>query len=316
MKLTWSYRSAIALALMGFLALTISGGWLILQPFDPALLEKYGSFVGGFIGSLFTLAGFLLLFEAIVLQQRLFEKQQFESKFFELLKIHRENVSELKKRIPIRGDKYEEGRRVFVQMRKEFGEIIGIVREHESTLPQRLTEREVVNLAYLIFFYGVSETLFNKGQNQTTMLREKLRHSKYPQTLVDNVINTCCGCMDEENQYIRFNGNQLRLGHYFRHLFQTVKYVDQSVILKQEEKYFYLKTLRAQLSAHEQLILFYSVVSEIGKAWIEPVNYIVRYRLIKNIPLESGFTYHLNPGNYFQIKYEDESSLRTYMPAS
>jgi hypothetical protein len=313
MKRTLSYTLAIILVCIGFVALTVSVIWLVLQPFDPALLEKYGSFVGGFIGSLFSLAGFLLLFEAITLQQRLFEKQQFESKFFDLLKMHRENVSEMKKRIPIKGDKYEEGRRVFVLMRKEFGEIIGIVRESEKKLNISVGETKAVNLAYLIFFYGVSETLFNKGQNQTSLLREKLENSSYDKVFLESVIQACCLCMDEENQYIRFNGNQVRLGHYYRHLFQVVKFVDQSSILQPKEKYFYLKTLRAQLSAHEQLILFYSVVSDIGRPWITPINYISQYRLIKNVPLEKGFTYDINPSNYFNIRYEDETFVRTKM---
>lgn len=307
MKLSWSYTLAIVLAILGFVFLASSAVWVFVQPFDPSLFEKYGSFVGGFIGSLFSLAGFLLLFEAIIQQQKMFEKQQFESKFFDLLKIHRENLSELKKRIPIKGNKYEEGRRVFVMMRKEFGEIIGIVREQQQKLNVSLSEIQTVNLSYLIFFYGVSETLFNKGQNQTSMLREKLENSTYDKVLLDSVIQACCQCMDEENQYIRFNGNQVRLGHYYRHLFQVVKFVDQSTIIKPAEKYFYLKTLRAQLSAHEQLILFYSVVSDIGKPWITPVNYIARYRLIKNVPLEKGFTYEINPSNYFSIGYEESS---------
>lgn len=307
MKSNWSYYAAIMLAVFGFLLLILSGLWVFLQPFDPSLFEKFGSFTGGFIGSIFSLAGFLLLFEAIVLQQRLFEKQQFESKFFDLLKIHRENVSEMKKRIPIKGDKYEEGRRVFVLMRKDFGEIIEIVRQQQSASNIKLSEKDIVHLSYLIFFYGVSETLFTKGQNQTSMLREKLEKSIYPAHFVDAVIEQCCQCLDEEGQYIRFNGNQARLGHYYRHLFQTVKFIDQSPILSHGEKYFYSKTLRAQLSAHEQLILFYSVLSEVGKAWLSPVDYITKYRLIKNVPLEKGFTYGVNPSSYFTITYEEEN---------
>lgn len=212
MKLTWTYLSALVIATTGFIGLLVCGIIMLINPFDLAILEKYGSFVGGFIGSLFSMAGFLLLFEAIIQQQKMFEKQQFESKFFDLLKIHRENVVELKKSIPIRGDKYEEGRRVFVLMRKEFGEIIGIVRESQQKLNISLEETKTVNLAYLIFFYGVSETIFNKGQNQTSMLREKLENSAFDKAFLDAVIQTCCQCMDEENQYIRFNGNQARLG--------------------------------------------------------------------------------------------------------
>jgi Putative phage abortive infection protein len=92
-----------------------------------------------------------------------------------------------------------------------------------------------------------------------------------------------------------------------------VKFVDQSKIINDQEKYFYLKTLRAQLSAHEQLILFYSALSEIGKPWVAPINYIARYRLIKNVPLENGFTYGINPASYFAIGYEEDSTVRARM---
>lgn len=314
MRLSWTYVAAIIIAVIAFVGLVICTVLIFTSPFDLAALEKYGSFVGGFIGSLFSMAGFLLLFEAIVQQQRIFEKQQFESKFFDLLKIHRENMSEMRKRIPIKGDKYEEGRRVFVLMRKEFGELIEIVRNLNAQEPKPLPEKEVANLAYLVFYFGVSETLFNKGQNQTTILREKLLTANHNEAFVNKLIDTCSQYMDEENQYIKFNGNQARLGHYFRHLFQVVKFVDQSKIVNESEKYFYLKTLRAQLSSHEQLLLFYSVISEIGRSWLEPVNYISKYRLIKNLPLERGFTYNVNPADYFNIQYEDaESPYRTKM---
>lgn len=304
MKLTWTYISALVIAAAGFLGLIVCGIIIIINPIDLAILEKYGSFAGGFIGSLFSMAGFLLLFEAIIQQQRMFERQQFESKYFDLLKIHRDNTAELRKRLPIKGDKYEEGRRVFVLMRKEFGEILGIIRDEHQRQALALQDQQLVNLAYLIFFYGVSETLFTKGQNKTSLLRERLEHAHYPLPFVDAVIHSCCQCLDEENMYIRFNGNQARLGHYFRHLFQMIKFVDQSSIINDSDKDTYIKTLRAQLSAHEQLILFYSAISEIGKAWSSPVNYISKYQLIRNVPLEKGFNYQVNPKDYFTIEFQ------------
>ena len=55
-------------------------------------------------------------------------------------------------------------------------------------------------------------------------------------------------------------GHLRRLGHYIRHLFQTVKFVDDqpNEIISMEDKYSYVSNLRAQLSAHEQILLFYN----------------------------------------------------------
>jgi hypothetical protein len=308
MKLSWSYIVALILALIGFIVMLITIYLIKLQNFDINIIGQYGSFSSGFIGSLFSLAGFLLLFETLIQQQKLFNKQQFESKFFDLLKLSRENMVQLKKRLPIKGDKYEEGRRVFVELRKEFGEIYHIVKRINSTLESKIEEKDMVNISYLTLNYGVSETIFGEGQNPTSMLLNRLKYFSYDNVLCNKLVEECRKCMDEEGKYMKFNGNLSRLSHYFRHLFQTIKFVDNSKFLTEKEKYFYIKTLRAQLSTHEQLILFYNSLSILGNNWTKNPDLISKYKLIKNIPLENGFTYGINPKKYFQMDYEFEES--------
>lgn len=92
-KATW-YNGAIALIGVGFLLLlffTFYGNFINGKTFDPDLLSKYGGFIGGFIGSLFSLAGAFLLFENLKQQS----KQQFENIFFQYLNFHNENVKSL-----------------------------------------------------------------------------------------------------------------------------------------------------------------------------------------------------------------------------
>ncbi|WP_298717098.1 putative phage abortive infection protein, partial [Chitinophaga sp.] len=103
--------------------------------------------------------------------------------------------------------------------------------------------------------------------------------------------------------YVKYyGGHQFRLGHYFRHLFQTVKYVDEQPFLKYKDKYGYIKTLRAQLSTYEQALLFLNSLSIIGRIWeyspeykksnlklidsVRKLNkqFITKYNLIKNLP--------------------------------
>lgn len=95
-----------------------------------------------------------------------------------------------------------------------------------------------------------------------------------------------------------YGGHQFRLGHYYRHLFQTVKFIDEEKHLTYNEKYKYVKILRGQLSNYEQIIFFLNSISQIGRTWelenkLNPKNslldnnhLITKYELIKNIPHE------------------------------
>jgi hypothetical protein len=124
-----------------------------------------------------------------------------------------------------------------------------------------------------------------------------------------------------DNEFSKYyGGHQHRLGHYFRHLFQSYKYLNYHPDLTDKEKYFYGKTLRAQLSTYEQALLFINSISNLGMKWEltpevnlktaskEDVNkskLITRYNLIKNLP-----GYHLSGLRYKtyypNVKYETE----------
>ncbi|HUC82855.1 MAG TPA: putative phage abortive infection protein [Flavisolibacter sp.] len=98
------------------------------------------------------------------------------------------------------------------------------------------------------------------------------------------------------NYYKYYGGHQFRLGHYFRHLFQTVTYINESRLLSYCDKYANIKLLRGQLSTYEQLIIFINSVSSLGRVWEletkkDPskafeINeqLITKYNLIKNVP--------------------------------
>ena len=74
----------------------------IKTPIDLENASKIGDFIGGFVGVIFTLVGVILLFETLVLQRKeltdsrkVFERQQFENKFFSLLNLYQEILSTL-----------------------------------------------------------------------------------------------------------------------------------------------------------------------------------------------------------------------------
>lgn len=73
--------------------------------------------------------------------------------------------------------------------------------------------------------------------------------------------------------------HQADLGHYFRHLYRIVKFVDESAV---ENKHIYTGLVRSQLSAYEQVLLFYNCLSSLGKRKFKPL--VEKYAMLENMP--------------------------------
>lgn len=273
-------------------------------------LEKWtiksniGSFVGGIVGSLFSLSGFLLIYLTFLSQKQSFEKERFESKFFDLLKLHRENVNELNI-----GDRVY-GRKCFVQMHNEFKCIYNhVILYNESYSIDKIKmfdhDLEIADFCFKVFFFGVGyhseiQLFAFLNDEQKTFYRNFLKdrlssiqrnYDEFRRINKDDRFywaKPISGDNDEftmETDYYPFDGHSVRLGHYYRHLYQIVKFVDkQKKLLPFKERYFYLKTLRAQLSNHEQLMLYYDSLSQFGYAWHHK-KYFITYSFLKNLPL-------------------------------
>jgi len=83
---------------------------------DEALEAKahFGDFIGGVIGTIFSLAGVIMLFLTLKKQQEDGVRSSFQNHFYEMLKFHRENVKEVEYR------KFENGKENVFQSRKVF----------------------------------------------------------------------------------------------------------------------------------------------------------------------------------------------------
>lgn len=250
-------------------------------------------------------------------QERNRLKDKIESRFFELLKIQRENVSDFH-------SKGKSGRSVVIDIYDEFNELFELIKLWYTFEKSELTNKTDWNkrcceIAYLILFFGLgnktTESLLvsikSIIQNDTFYENEFYRFAL--KGMVDNHIKRReenKAKLKIEKQYLDHDGHQSRLGHYFRHLFQTIKFIDSqpNSLLSYREKYIYVKTLRAQLSNHEQAIFFYNSLTYLGKSWEKGENkddkkLITKYNLIKNIP--KGFTGTIDPKNYYpNIYYE------------
>lgn len=200
--------------------------------------------------------------------------QHFENKYFELIKMHRDNVAELSLHA-------ESGRKIFVLLIRELRCAHEEVRHVAQKLNYALTKEQEMHIAYYCLFFGV-------GQNSSRMLKKSLSEfdPAYTEALERRLTDPTTKDRvrkAREFQYTPFEGHQSRLGHYYRHLYQMIRFVDEQKV--SARKYEYVKTIRAQLSTHEQALLLVNSLTPIGRNWWRK-KYIVKYRLVQNIPEE------------------------------
>lgn len=339
------------------------------------------TFFGGVIGTLFSSMGFVLIYlsfqsqtESQKDQKQQFLESQIETRFIELIKLHKENLNSLSfegengqkvvdKIISQFESCYKEIKTFFDAKTVEEIYKTEYLRQGKIILGSRteidLKQFANIDVAYSIVFYGTSEddlkslrkllklnykdlfieNILNyislKGKEADT-LNKWIAIQKANPTADD--INLLLGLLtngissenmfksileqkleellriDKINKF--YGGHQYKLGHYFRHLFQTVKYINENENLDYMQKYAYIKMLRAQISTIEQYLIFYNSLSFMGRAWelqhskkdmnAQEINccLFTKYNLIKNTPdpLQCG---DINLKDYYpHISYE------------
>jgi hypothetical protein len=261
---------------------------------------QLGDFVGGFVGAGFSLIGIVLLIRTLVEQRTSSNIQSFENKYFELLKLHRDNVTE----IDLPG---ASGRKLFVVLLRELRAAHDILDDVASERSIALSPSQRLHIAYYCVFFGV-------GPNSSRMLKQAL--SEFQEDLIEalesrlNDESTKAEVRDRLRlQFTPFEGHQSRLGHYYRHLYQMVKYVHRQSL--DIDKYEHVKTVRAQLSTHEQAMLLINSLTPMGRVWWKE-ELIKTYRLVQNLPRQffdpSGEidTKALFPRGYFEWEERPE----------
>lgn len=305
-----NFNLALSLKFIGiaFIALILFMFPLFFSSYTIEKMGSIGDLFGGIFNPIVAIAAALLTFLAFYVQykandevRKQFEIQQFESQFYEMVRLHRANIDEMEI------DDRLKGRKCFVRMFYEFKyvylSLYSIHNAHRANHDWHYEKSELSNISYLVFFYGIGSVsnrvvyklIDDKYHPIVKLLIEYLEtgarsewersgEGTYPEVSINNEDNDTIFIF--EMFYYPFDGHNTRLGHYYRHLYQTVSFVVNSkIITDRDEQYNYLKLLRAQLSNHEQLLLYYNSLTSFGKGWIDN-GYFTNYKMIKNIPLE------------------------------
>lgn len=253
-------------------------------PIDHQAFGTYGDFIGGVIGTLFAAIAVFYAVKTYIKDKDKREREKIGNHFYTMLAKHNEYSYYLIEN--------EEG--YFSKQIKLFHSVL---ESCERNLKIDRSKKGILNLSYLYFFYG-----------------EYLQLNTIENKPKPNVINKM-NCYFQNNN-ILFEGASKKLAIYFRQLYQIVAYIDSQTILSYDEKYNYIKSLRAALSNEEQYLLFINSLSSLGDVWESVPNdkndkLITKYNLIKNIPLNFPRIFGNNDfeDEYSRILYEyNESS--------
>lgn len=387
LKLAWKLVAIGAIILIYFLVKVIFDDfWIWGNTTDFSVTGQVGDFIGGVVGTMFALAGTLLIFLTFKAQTKQNKRESFESAFFQMINLHSQNVNQMNY-TKSNGTELETAnhRKVFRLIFNEFLECFREVKKFSNSkeledyiLPAEiirlqkiitdnnskisLLELALVDISYCIIFFGL-------GEEGEILLRGRFKNkynSKYYYKLLRylklkpkrenkkrwrvwkflmNLDFKKFKYVNEEFYFYRkhnnikslslagrllvykeeypkyYGGHQHRLGHYFRHLFQSYKYLNYHEDLTDDEKYFYGKTLRAQLSTYEQALIFINSISSLGRKWEftpefellklnenkENCKLITRYNLMKNLPGRHFFGLYYRTF-YPKVKYEFEET--------
>lgn len=288
-KCIWYSILAIIIASVSYLTLILLRHYFPkFHLFSISNFGLFGDFVGGVIGTIVAVIAALYIIKTYKKQIEQGNKQSFEKAFMLMLELHRQNVHEIE--ITINSNEKLSGKRVFKNL---VDELRLLYEDVYSTIEQLVpsddryqkwsdvSERKKLahELSYGYFFYDIDSYFLTIDKNDILYdLCEAVRSNiKNEHPLKSDIL------------YLQ---RHAILGHYYRHLFNMVNWVDSSKAIKTEEKQKYCKLIRSQLSDYEEILLYYNTLSFLGKEWNEPLgktdtkemNLICKYRLLKNCP--------------------------------
>jgi len=248
-------------------------GWKLPWGYDnkTALIgDSMGGTLGpiiGFIGVILTFLAFYIQYDANKVQREALFTEQFESKFFELLRLHRENVDRIKYRS-------DQGLYALKEMSLELLECCKRIRKCDDKL--LLTDKGAATIGFHYFYSGVNllskkhiEDLMNPDDDEDW--RILLRKIK---TSLDTWVT------DEGSSVIVDQESRLEI--YFNHILHVMSFLHkQTDKLREEEKIFFVETFTSQLTSREITLLLHYALSEKEDKWIKPNNYVKEFGLIE-----------------------------------
>jgi len=172
---------------------------------------------------------------------------------------HRENINNLKYRDPrFKDEKYREGSEVITVIYYEVCTLLEDILKNIE-LKEKKEQIDAIDFVFQCVFYGA-------GGEGIQILEKRFSSSPFFD-MVDFKERKAKYSSYKFKQDVFYSGHVRRLGHYFRNIYQAVKYVEDQPFLTERQKYEYIAHFRAQMTVYEQSIFFFNSVSRLGNVW-------------------------------------------------
>lgn len=308
-KITYGFGIAgvLTLVVTTFLFLT-NCSFDTAQTLNTVVFNDYGSFLAGSAGLLFNIATTILVYltyqtqkvelkeakdevqasrEALELQARTTQLQQFENTFFNLLSNHREVLKSLQETW-IRYDSLDEEKTF--ESKKLIDITVDLIKKIIGGLEIRNPNNVFPESSDLQYDGYIPIILHNSLKQDFDFDFDFDKKASYISELLMISKSKLANPEGLPSIYEKiYKPNRSSLGHYFRNLFHLIKFVDEykgfnTLNSEPEEiaclKYKYVRLIRAQLSNNELILLALNSITSFGKEFIPFIN---NYKLLKNV---------------------------------
>lgn len=265
---------ALAVVLIGIFIFIYYGSWKKTVVLDESKMGQFGDFIGGIAGTLVALVGIILYYVALTEQRKEIKINQ-QALNLQITALNNQ-VSEFQ----AQKEELISTRKIYEQQTKtmrnqqfdsNFYSLLNVYLSIKNNLNKNDTDHD--------FFFTFYNELFNiVTKNETDSFQDT--NNK----IIENYTNI----------YLKHRG---KLSSYFKTIYRLLKFIDECDHLQKEEKIFYSKIIRSQISDNELLALYYNYHSIYG-AKAQPL--VLKYGLLKHIQRLSKieFAKHFTFGNH------------------
>jgi len=246
-------NTAWILVFIGFVVLVICTFYSYMNDKD---FNAYGDFIGGCVGTFWTLASVFFIYVAFLGQKIQLNNQQIEILYNQLDSKHtQKELFEQKKEFRKQNETLEQQKfeNTFFQLISMYNNIVNSMDLGSGDTIK--TGRDCFKRLYDEFQRTTKSIKRNKGTSG------KISHEEM---------------LEGYTQF--YTTNMADLSHYFRTVYHILKFIETSEI---DNKKRYASFIRSQLSSYEQILIFYNCLHSNGFEKFKPL--IEKYELFKNI---------------------------------
>ncbi|RZF58572.1 putative phage abortive infection protein [Sphingobacterium corticibacterium] len=263
---------------LAVIAFVIFSDWSFSLSLNEEKVGQFGDFVGGTVGTIFSLAGVILFYIAL-------REQRSD------IKINQRSANLQTEALQKQIEEFEKQKEELELTRKVYENQLKSMAEQEKTM--KIQQFDSTFYALLNVYISIKNEL-NKKDNNRNFFKERyleLRDASLAlpfdsplqshNTITENYLKV----------FFLFKGE---LSHYFKTIYRLIKIVDSNILLDEKQKKFYCKILRAQLDDYETQILYYNFHCTYGE---KSKVLMYKYNMLKHLHPLSKVVFQIHLGH-------------------